>query len=346
MCFRFYYSLVIGTHKLFILVEIFEVLSSVLNGNPSNEEKAIFNKWVSESEANKKAFKYLSKVKAERKLDHINWDKEKIWNITQGKIKESKYKMTLKLWRSIAASVAMLFLISSVFYFSNYSGSKNVANIKTLIPHGITSTIELSDGSIVHLNSGSELQYPSTFNGGERKVILSGEAYFEIAKDEEKPFIVATNEIDIRVLGTKFNVQSYSDHSEITTTLIEGSVSIKNSKEKSIDKEIILEPNYRATFNRSDGKFQVKKVGDALAYTKWINGHYFFEDEQFSSIVKKLERGFNVNIKVHVERMKQERYTGMFDNDESLYEILDIMKLKRGFVYHTSKDTLHIINKN
>lgn len=328
-------------------MKIFEALSSILNGNPSDEEKSLFDKWISENEAHKKTFEYLSGIKAEQKSEVIKWDKEKIWNITQGKIRENRFRKTLTLWRSIAASVAILFLVSTFFFlYSGFPTMNKVATIKTETPYGITTMVELSDGSVIYLNAGSELQYPAVFNKDERKVILSGEAYFDISKNKEKPFIVEVGGIDIKVLGTKFNVQSYYDDSEIVTTLIEGSVSLRDSDKPTHQDKIILKPNNKAVFNKRLKHFQIKPVNDASAYISWLKGNYFFEDEQFLSIIKKLERGFNVNIKVDVEKLQNEKYTGMFDNNESLEEIIDIMKLKRGFDYYTLKDTLHIINKN
>ncbi|MDF1548114.1 MAG: DUF4974 domain-containing protein, partial [Bacteroidales bacterium] len=133
---------------------------------------------------------------------------------------------------------------------------------------------------------------------------------------------------------------------EIVTTLIEGSVSLWDSDKPTHQDKIILQPNDKAVFSKELRQFQIKSVNDASAYISWLNGSYFFEDEEFSTIIKKLERGFNVNIKVDIEKLQNEKYTGMFDNNESLEEIIDIMKLKRDFDYYTSKDTLHIINKN
>jgi ferric-dicitrate binding protein FerR (iron transport regulator) len=97
-------------------VNIFEIISTVLNGNPSNEEKALFDKWLKESESNRKTFEYISQIRGQRSSE-VKWDKEKIWNITQNKIKESKFKKTITLWRAIAASVAALFLMSAILFF-------------------------------------------------------------------------------------------------------------------------------------------------------------------------------------------------------------------------------------
>jgi transmembrane sensor len=286
-------------------VNIFEIISTVLNGNPSNEEKALFDKWLKESESNRKTFEYISQIRGQRSSE-VKWDKEKIWNITQNKIKESKFKKTITLWRAIAASVAALFLMSAILFLSDYSKPGEVASVITSTPKGITSKVELSDGSIVYLNAGSELRFPSTFNGENRKVTLLGEAYFEVAKNKEMPFIVEASGINIKVLGTKFNVQSYLDNSQITTTLIEGSIGLQDSTRKQKHKEVLLKPGHKAIFNKKTKKLQVTQVADASLYISWIDRSYFFEDEPFMSIIKKLERGFNVNINVNVEKLKNE----------------------------------------
>ncbi|MHB1108333.1 MAG: FecR family protein, partial [Lutibacter sp.] len=170
-------------------------------------------------------------------------------------------------------------------------------NILT-IPNGKKFQVVLSDGTEVHLNSGSVLKYPVKFiTGINRQVyLLEGEAYFDVAKDPKHPFIVNADDINIRVLGTKFNVSSYPEDSSINTVLVEGAVSIFG-KDKTYDKStsLALKPGYKASWNKTKNNISVEEV-DTDIYTGWKNGKLIFKNIQFKNIIKKLERHYNVTI--------------------------------------------------
>ncbi len=191
------------------------------------------------------------------------------------------------------------------------------------IPYGKTFQVVLSDGTIAHLNAGTSLKYPVKFlNGKHRKVFLEGEAYFEVAKDVKHPFIVSTNDIDVRALGTAFNVTSYQEDQDINTTLVEGSVGVyKSDAVFDLQASLILEPGQQAGWNKTSENMSVEDV-DTSIYTGWVEGKVIFNHMPFREIIKKLERHYNVSIQNNNEQLNNETFTATFDI-ETIEDVLN-----------------------
>lgn len=208
-----------------------------------------------------------------------------------------------------------------------------------MVPKGKTFKLVLSDGTMVHLNSHTELRFPVSFiKGQERKVYLKGEAYFEVAKDPEHPFLVEANDMSVKVLGTHFAVNSYSDSQDFAV-LVEGSVAVQN--QGMLEKgHTIIEPGQKASVEE-DG-IDVKDV-DVSEYLRWRTGTLMFHNEPFSQIVKKIERKYNVEVINNYESMNPIRFYGRFD-EESIIDLLDTFKESAGFEYEISDNKI-IINK-
>jgi hypothetical protein len=175
----------------------------------------------------------------------------------------------------------------------------NVANSfnQMIVPFGKRSSMELSDGTKVWLNSGSKLVYTPVFKGEIREVFLEGEAYFEVAKNADKPFYVRTVAFKIKVLGTKFNVKAYSDDNQSNTVLSEGKVSMKLN-DQLFSKEVILSPYQKSTLLRNSDTFQISKVDDISKYTSWIYGYLEFDRENLADVLKSISRYYNINIEL------------------------------------------------
>ncbi|WNH09010.1 FecR family protein [Thalassobellus suaedae] len=211
------------------------------------------------------------------------------------------------------------------------------------VPYGKRFKIKLSDNTIVNLNSGTTLKYPVKFIEGEdRKVFLKGEAFFSVTKDTKHPFIVNTDNINIRVLGTKFNVSSYPEDENINTVLVEGAVNVyKNDvayNKKTVTK---LDPGFKATWEKNKKHFTVKKA-DVEMYTAWINGKIIFRYTTFENIIKKLERHYNVVIINNNSSLNNERFAATFDV-ETIEEVLECFK-KNYQINYTIKNNLIKIN--
>ncbi|GET28024.1 FecR family protein [Prolixibacter sp. SD074] len=165
-----------------------------------------------------------------------------------------------------------------------------------IIPYGSHSRIRLSDGTIVWLNAGSRLVYPSRFAKKTREVYLIGEAFFHVHKDPEQPFIVKTGMQEIKVLGTKFNVSAYPEDNVIQTVLAEGSVSLHANGSGLFASDVKLKPNQKASFDKSTKETKIVTVV-AGNYTSWTEGLLSFQNTDLSRVIKKLERYYNICFK-------------------------------------------------
>lgn len=189
------------------------------------------------------------------------------------------------------------------------------------VPFGKTYNIELSDGSIVNLNSGSKIKFPVQFiEGKERKVYLEGEAFFDVAKNAEDRFIVSTGNLDIKVYGTRFNVSSYKEDPIADVVLVEGSVGMFYKESDSI----MLQPNDKGELLKKSNTLEKTEVITGI-YTAWIDGNIVFRNMSFENILKKLERKYNVEIINHNESLSNEIFNASFGN-ESIEKVLEYFK--------------------
>jgi len=167
--------------------------------------------------------------------------------------------------------------------------------------------LELADGTTVHLNCDSELKYPVNFGGGERRVELKGEAFFEVTKNGQ-PFIVDVNDVSVEVLGTKFNVMAYSDEESIQTTLVSGKVKVAVKGEDDI-KSLMLEPGKQASWNKLSGTLDCMEVETEL-YTSWVDGYFRFEDQRLEDLMRTISRWYDVKVFYQNPQLKDKRLTG------------------------------------
>lgn len=226
---------------------------------------------------------------------------------------------------------------SSVDYSKNGSvilNSDSVINTKSdlpdimnqlVIPYGNQSKVTLSDNTVVYLNAGSRLVYPTRFNGKTREVLLFGEAFFEVSKNPDQPFIVKTSDLAIKVLGTQFNVSAYAEDNVIQTVLKEGSVSISKKNAGLFERELVLKPNQMASFNRYTTDTKVYDV-DASYYTFWIQGLLSFEETDFNRIVRKVERFYNIKVSFSEPILGSIRISGKLDLKQNKEEVLEYLK--------------------
>ena len=186
------------------------------------------------------------------------------------------------------------------------------------IPRGGEFRLKLSDGTNVYLNSASELKYPVCFDEKERKVYLSGEAYFEVTKDSDRPFYVETEELQIRVNGTEFNVNT-NQPGKVHTVLVNGKVGVKK---RGMTGEIVMKPGELASFDRKAGTFEVKEV-DVRQYVLWKDGYFTFENESLEQILNTLSFWYDVDVFFQSESAKQLVFTGYMKRYSDISEILD-----------------------
>lgn len=188
-------------------------------------------------------------------------------------------------------------------------------------PMGGQYQLSLPDGSRVWLNSGSSIRFPTAFIGKERVVELKGEAYFDITKNKKMPFIVRTNNsMDIKVLGTQFNVMAYDDEKSINTTLVEGSVQILKESGTAF-----LEPGQAAILNKGTGKIKVSEadIDEAVA---WKNGYFMFSNENIESIMRKVSRWYNIDVD-YQGNLSNKDFVGTISRDKNISELLKMLEL-------------------
>lgn len=189
-----------------------------------------------------------------------------------------------------------------------------------VIPVGGLYELELSDGTRVWLNSVSQLRYPVQFTGKERKVYLSGEAYFDVKTDSLRPFVVESGGMNVRVYGTEFNVMAYRDE-KLRTTLVQGKVGIKVDGEK----ELLLRPGQMAEYDAQTKHLEVQEVNTYL-YTAWKEGTFAFKDETIEEIMGRLSRWYDLNVFYANEEVKKQLYDGIIPQVKDFEDVLRMIE--------------------
>ena len=219
-----------------------------------------------------------------------------------------------------------------VYTTSNKISEKEIIN-KLTVPYGKHFELVLSDGTIITLNSGTSIEYPSQFsNNKKREVSLNGEAFFNVAKDTLHPFVVNANQLKVRVLGTQFNVSAYPEEKNISTVLVEGLVALYNNDVYNINSTTLLKPGVKGVYNTDKQTFSTKKV-DTKIYTSWRTGTLIFRDISFKNIIKRLERNYNITIVNNNKKLDQQYFNASFNAKESVEEILSTFSKSYPFNY-------------
>ncbi len=214
---------------------------------------------------------------------------------------------------------------SKKIIFDQKKGLKNLSYNTLTVPYGKRFDVELSDGTIVNLNSGTSLKFPVQFiDGMERKVYLDGEAFFKVSENSNDIFKVVSNDAITEVYGTQFNVKSYKEDSFSEIILVDGSLGVKGSSD---NQEIVsLKPGFRANVNQSNEKIEISKVNTKI-YTSWIDGRVIFRDENIDSMILKLERLYNVIITNDNKKLSDNFFNAtIVVEEESIDEVMGYLK--------------------
>ena len=306
-----------------------KLLSGYFSGSLTPTEKEALDEWKADSDENLSAFKNAEKVFLSIDLLH----EMRTYNTTNALSKVTKRageadrtNRFLFYWQRIAAILLLpLLLAGGIYFYRNNETTENTIVWQTITtPPGIKSQAQLPDGTMVWLNSGSSLFYPSSFTDGKRNVKLEGEAFFEVTKDKSHPFLVNLGEIGIEVVGTKFNVINY--HEEKRTEIVLTSGKIKLYGQKADRRQVITEmqPGQKAIYEQGGNQVSLKYV-DTDKYTSWIDGKLIFRDDVMDEVVRKLNRWFNVEIEIADQEIADYVYTATF-REETIGQILELLK--------------------
>ena len=210
----------------------------------------------------------------------------------------------------------------NVVYYEEKKDSVTIDEYNMIrTPLGGEYSLTLSDGTKVWLNAMSELRYPVAFGGDLREVELKGEAYFEVAENKNKPFIVRTDEFNVRVLGTSFNINAYKDRGNILTTLVSGKVDIQDMSGKSL---VVMSPNQQVDFRH--GKISSVQEVDITRFVSWIDGKFYFNDMTLENIMSQLQRWYDIEVFFVDEELKSYPFTGVIRRDFTAGQIFEIIE--------------------
>ncbi|MEX0274814.1 MAG: FecR family protein [Flavobacteriaceae bacterium] len=189
------------------------------------------------------------------------------------------------------------------------------------VPHGRVFNLEMSDGTMVHLNAGTKIRYPIAFlEGSNREVFIDGEAYFKVSRDENHPFIVHADAVSVEVLGTEFNISSYAEDAEVNTVLVEGAVRMRTGMTP--DQHTDLTPGLMGSWDKTSHSIVTEKVELGL-YVGWVEGELIFRKSSFENMAKKLERRYNVTIQNNNALLDSKKFNARFNvNVESIDDIM------------------------
>ena len=305
-----------------------EIIAKFLMGKCTEEELIQVNLWIKESDENARKLFRMEEIyhlgKEKHTVSPKRMDQAERSLYKRLAIEEAKQNRTLAIhrWMKYAAIITVILLTGTGITY--WIGQNALINNKMIAvaSEGNVEEIVLPDGTKVWLNQSAVLKYPREFSDKERNVYLEGEAYFEVTKNKAKPFIVQSEAMQVRVLGTTFNFKSSKACKSAEATLIEGEIEVKGNNEEGM---IILAPGQKAELNRESKRLTVKQV-DARMDAVWHNNLIPFEKADIYSIAKTLERFYNVKTILSPDITINNTYSGVLKRKDSINSVLKSLK--------------------
>lgn len=321
-----------------------ELLPGYLSDELSDKYRAIVEKWRIELPENEVL--YSESLKAWEVLSLLNemeqFNSFEALRRVNTKLSEPKPAIWWTTIQRIAAILLLPLLVYSGYLTiqkqTNGNGQEQVMLQKVCSRQGMVTQFALVDGTKVWLNSGSQLQFPNRFSGDKREVMLKGEAFFEVTKNEKQPFRVNANELKVEVLGTSFDVVSFDSDTQSEVVLVTGNVAL-SSEIGQIKKEYgAMHSGQRAIYDKEKQKIFTEEV-DVDKYIAWREGSLIFRDDAMEDVVKRLSRWFNVEITINDPEIKNYIYKATFRN-ENLTQVLNLLKLSAPIDYRITNRKL------
>lgn len=331
--------------------EIYALIGRVLSGEGDRQEQSLLQRWLEESEENRAVYENLRQVWDETtvKEQFSNADRvyQKIFEKRDSNsIKENK-KRSISHWKR-AGVAAVFILLGALSYLWLQKESvpavqpENTTLVVKENPAGQKSKIVLTDGTIVWLNSESKISYPSGFNNTIRKIELVGEAYFQVAKDADRPFVVASGGLHTTAVGTAFNVQHYASDSVTTVFLAEGEVKVEDTERPGT--LIYLKPGWGVS--AAAGSAGLEKFADSAdKWAGWKDGMLYFDNAGIQKVIKTCERWYSVEFSIKGTPPQDWKFNGRFKN-ENLKNVLESMRYGKDFDFSIENKNVELIFKN
>lgn len=318
--------------------KVWDLISKDLANSISEKERLNLEELLKDDPQTKETYKILNIIEPASFEKEQARDMEVIKQMTHQKIfvqnsGKTIHMRSLPYWISIAA----LLIVALTLGYQTYRLSR-VSDIEVNTPKGVYSKVELPDGTTVFLNSGSKMIYPARFNGRKREVKLWGEGFFDVKKDAT-PFIVSSQRIRVKVLGTAFNFRNYPSDSLGVVTLERGAVELSLANH---NKKVVLKPNEQVILNKNKAEFLVKSKIDPKDFSSWKDGEFVFKSISFPELCNNLERRYNYTFVIENSKYNHETFTGKFKHGESIEQIMEIIKLNTSIHYKISKDSIII----
>lgn len=266
----------------------------------------------------------------------------KLWSKIEKKELQSKSRIRLLLPLVRIAAILVLGLLLGGIITKIIQHEEPVYHIAHT-PSGSVSDLLLPDGSVIFLNADSRIEYKLDGKKGKREVFLNGEAWFDVAKDPKRPFLVHTSAYDIYVTGTRFNIKAYDSDNDVVTTLEEGEVHIQSTDGFRLEKDIILKPGQQALLDKGANTITVNAVNTAL-YSSWKENKLIFINMSLAQLEVMLERKYGVDIEVMDKDLLNLHFDGTIKN-ESIIEVLEILKIALTIEYQVIDQRIEIISQ-
>jgi ferric-dicitrate binding protein FerR (iron transport regulator) len=325
--------------------EIEVLISKHLSGEASPKENQAFRHWLNSNSQNKEDFNKIALSYQLSKGTTVDNQKSRVLSRIKQRIDSDSEKRIdknqdtkhegLKSWISIAASILVFLSVGALYFLNSENSEVQLIPVEQVVlksnPAGQKSKVFLPDGSIVWLNSESSISYEGEFNDSTRHVHLTGEAYFEVKKDHDRPFVVYSGTISTTALGTAFNVNAF-DEKKITVSLTQGKVNVESSDPSGIKQGLIILPGEGAVYNSEMDDAFSKIVIDPTKVMMWRDGLLFLENSTLTETITKLERWYGVKIIINNRPKDKWSANGLFDN-EYLDNVLHSLSFSQAFDY-------------
>lgn len=318
------------------LSELQEVINKYRNGNASVTEMRLVEAWFLETERQQAGLSDVERAEIANRL------LEKLHTVIPVPQKASVRLWQSQSWMRIAAMLVLVVTTAAIIYYWRSPQPSGTVAQKTIQtgPYDIRQVI-LPDSTVVALAQNSSLTYPLTYNGDTRDVQLSGKGFFTVHQRAGQPFIVHTNDIAIRVLGTSFIVDDEVKTKWANVSVLTGKVQVLGGE----DPLAVLTAAQGIQYNKQNRQFTRTAVTDVAAATAWTQQQLVFEETNLPDVLHALEKSFHVSVQLKDTKTAGKVFTGQFATSDSLRDILDVVTISTGLQYHTLNDSTIVISK-